>query len=288
MAASARGLLIRIPLIGRCVLVVIRLKTALTYFKKPLRELAWWLFRSRETTNFTYDLDPLNRRYLAAFTAHVTNKPEREILGYLADIEADDDLREHIRTLTKRHAQHGLADAAARYGRRIAWYAVVRAVKPRVVVETGVDKGLGACVLTAALQRNHEQGYRGYYFGTDDNPRAGYLLDGRYAEFGRVLHGDSIETLRALDRKIDVFINDSNHSAEYEAGEYQAIRGKLSPRAVILGDNAHVTDALINFAHQTGRAFLFFQEKPHAHWYPGAGIGAAFPGGKGSVVVSCG
>ena len=39
------------------------------------------------------------------------------------------------------------------YGRRLGWYALVRALKPRTVVETGADKGLGSCVLAALRLR---------------------------------------------------------------------------------------------------------------------------------------
>jgi hypothetical protein len=35
-------------------------------------------------------------------------------------------------------------------------------------------------------------------------PREGYLLRGDYASFGRFLYGDSAESLRVLDRHIDV------------------------------------------------------------------------------------
>ena len=79
-----------------------------------------------------------------------------------------------------------------------------------------------------------------------------------------------------LDSNIDLFINDSDHSAEYEEREYACVASKLSPQAVLLGDNAHVTDKLYQFAAATGRRFLFFSEKPANHWYPGAGIGAAW------------
>jgi hypothetical protein len=91
-----------------------------------------------------------------------------------------------------------------------------------------------------------------------------------------VIYGDSIATLREFPEEIDLFVNDSDHSAEYEYREYQAVAGKLGPRAVILGDNSHLTDSLYRFAGETGRCFLFFREEPKDHWYPGAGIGFAF------------
>ena len=102
-------------------------------------------------------------------------------------------------------------------------------------------------------------------------------MSGVYAETGKILYGDSIESLSQLDQKIDLFINDSDHSADYEYREYLTIKDKLAENAVILGDNSHVTDKLVLFSDFTKRNFLFFREEPSNHWYPGAGIGISFP-----------
>jgi predicted O-methyltransferase YrrM len=149
-------------------------------------------------------------------------------------------------------------------------------MKPKVVVETGVDKGLGSIVLCAALLRNRSEGHDGQYYGTDLNPKAGYLLCGKYSEVGKVLYGDSLESLRAMKNTIDIFINDSDHSATYEAAEYEAIVPLLSEASIILGDNSHVTPALLNFSRLHQRKFLFWKEEPINHWYPGGGIGFSF------------
>jgi hypothetical protein len=53
------------------------------------------------------------------------------------------------------------------------------------------------------------------------------------------------------------------------------IADKLSPQAIILGDNAH--DKLARYSEEQGRSFLFFHEEPSGHWYPGGGIGISFP-----------
>jgi hypothetical protein len=269
------------PLRG-IVLFLYRSKVALGYYRDPLKELLLWLFQSRETTNFTYELTPINRRYLAALIAHVLGKSYEEIFCYMAELEADTDLRSHIRTATE-VLHEETADPEARYGRRMGWYAMTRAIKPRVVVETGVDKGLGSCVLTAALARNTEEGFPGWYYGTDINPKAGYLLTGRYKQFGEILYGDSVTSLRGLDRFVDLFINDSDHSADYEHAEYETVASKLTAGAILLGDNSHCTDQLLAFALATGRQFVFFQERPDRHWYPGGGIGIAFSGAERSM-----
>jgi len=235
------------------------------------------LFTSREYTNYTYDLTDLNKRHLGAFVSTISLISPDRALEFIAELDHDEDLKSHVREAISNTGDGCFADRDIRFGRRLGWYAITRALKPRCVVETGVDKGLGACALTAALCRNEQEGFPGFYYGTDVNLRAGYLLKGRFAQRAKILYGDSIESLRVLDQEIDLFINDSDHSPTYEREEYQAIEDKLSRRAIVLSDNAHHTDELMRFARRTRRAFLFFQERPHQHWYPGAGIGAAFP-----------
>jgi len=80
-----------------------------------------------------------------------------------------------------------------------------------------------------------------------------------------ILQGFQQLSINRLDATIDLFINDSDHSAEYEEREYACVTAKLSPIAVLLGDNSHVTGKLYQFALATGRDFLFFSEKPAAN-----------------------
>ncbi|MGH8939556.1 MAG: class I SAM-dependent methyltransferase, partial [Actinomycetes bacterium] len=61
--------------------------------------------------------------------------------------------------------------------------------------------------------------------------------------------------LRSLDRPVDFFLHDSLHTREHEAAEYEAVAGRLTEQAVVLSDNAHVTDALPAWAEATGRRF---------------------------------
>ncbi len=266
----------KIPVLGRLVLMLLRLKGALGYCLPSLLRIIPWLFKSKEVANYTYNLTDTNKCYLTALIAHITGRNYDEITGYIREIQENDGLKQHIVTQTKKSEMSFWADSEARYGRRIGWYAFVRALKPKVVVETGVDNGLGSCLLTTALMMNKKEGFEGYYYGTDKNPQAGWLLTSDLKRFGHVLYGDSIESLRKLNEIVDIFINDSDHSAGYEENEYITISPKLSSNAIILGDNAHVTDKLLRFSLNTGRNFLFFQEKPLNHWYPGAGIGIAF------------
>jgi hypothetical protein len=270
--------IVRTPFVGRFALFVHRTRTALRYYYAPLFNLVKWLIHSNEHTNLTYNLEQKNKRYLAALIANLLGSDFSTILGYMEEAEGDPELKRHIEDATAASPFASLADREIRFGRRLGWYAFVRAMKPQVVIETGVDKGLGSCLLCAALMRNSEEGHEGRYFGTDINPDAGYLLSGKYSQYGRILYGDSIESLRSLNTQVDLFINDSEHSAEYEGREYEIIAPKLSEQAIVLGDNSHATDKLLDFSLNQGRRFFFFAEKPSDHWYPGGGIGISLPG----------
>ena len=233
---------------------------------------ARWLVASREHTNFTYDLTDRNREHLAWWTAGVAGQPVARMRGFIDEILGDDDLRAHVVEATRRSSRRGLADRTVRLGRRVGWYALLRALEPALVVETGTDKGLGSVVLAAALLRNG----RGRLTTMDVNPDSGYLVAGRYADVVDRVIGDSVETLRSGSEPVDLFLHDSLHTFEYETAEFTAVEPRLSARAVVLSDNAHDSDALGHWAERTGRTFGFFAEQPHGHWYPGDGIGAAW------------
>jgi predicted O-methyltransferase YrrM len=260
----------------RWLVMPIRLRSAIVYSFGRFSQVTRWLLKSREHTNLTYNLTELNLRYLAHFLGVVCNQPDSLMERYLREALDDIHLRSHIIRFTRESNRNYLADDEPRYARRIGWYAMVRANRPSVVVETGVDKGLGSCLLTAALMRNQNEGYPGKYYGTDINGKAGYLLQPPYDQFGEILYGDSIESLKKLDAAIDLFINDSDHSIDYEMKEFETVASKLSPNAIVVGDNSHFSDKLINFAAKTNRDFLYFHEQPADHWYPGGGIGVAY------------
>lgn len=262
-----------IPVIGRILLIPYRFKLTFPYLLDPVSSFLKWLLTSKEHTNFTYDLEELNKQYLATLIADITNHNFELVMSYIQELETDDALYEHIREATMKSDWRFIADTQVRFGRRIGWYVFARILKPKVIIETGVDKGLGSCLLTAALERNYQEGYEGRYYGTDINPRAGYLLTGEYKKHGCILYGDSIQSLKDFDGIVDLFINDSDHSAQYEAEEYKVISSKLSEGAVVLGDNSHCTNKLFEFSISTNRNFVFFGERPKKHWYRGSGMG---------------
>jgi len=230
-----------------------------------------WLVRSREHTNYTYDLTDLNRRHLAWFVANIAGIDINTTYGYLDEVLNDAALKRHIAEATRSSPRRWLAEPSARLGRRIGWYALVRTLKPQHVVETGTDKGLGSVVLAAALLRNGS----GRLTTIDNNPAAGYLIGGQYASVVDRTIGDSVDTLGSLS-DVDFFLHDSDHAAAYERRELETVAGALTVDAIVLSDNAELTDELAQWAEQTHRRFAFFDERPANHWFEGVGIGVAY------------
>lgn len=233
---------------------------------------AKWLVGSREHHNYTYHLTSRNIRHLSWWASVVSGASASTCLIWIKEILEDSELRKTYAAALASSHRSGLADAELRIGRRAGWYAVVRALQPETVVETGTDKGLGSLVLASALLRNGH----GRLITMDVNPAAGYLISDRYAAVTSPVIGDSIAGIKALDVSVDVFVHDSDHRPEHERSEFEAVEPLLAAGARVLSDNAHASDSLLRWAEASGRRFLYFQEEPSNHWYRGAGIGAAW------------
>jgi Methyltransferase domain len=267
---------LRYTAIGPLALAPLRLLRATRYYTPKLRQMLTWLCESREEGNYTYGITERNQIYLAHMLSVVSGCAYESVLPYLREPLEDLELRRHVVGFNRKKPYRYYSDARCEFGRRIGWYAMARLMKPETIVETGVDKGLGAVLLCSALLRNAREGFPGRYFGTDIDPQAGYLLAPPYDSVGQILYGDSIGSLKRIEA-IDLLIHDSDYSPDYERREYQAVAPKLTRRAVILGNKAHSSDELALFSEKHGRQFLFLREEPRDHWYPGAGIGFSYP-----------
>lgn len=236
-----------------------------------LRLSASWLIRARETMNFSYALSPLNYTQLGWFVAAVTGADIEQSLDWMDELETDDSLRAHVRDRLATNPDHRIGPSQPLWGRRVGWYALVRALRPTHVVETGTALGLGSCIIAAALIRNGT----GRLSTIDVDPDAGHLIAGPWAEVVDRYTDDSIARICSLDT-VDCFLHDSLHTYDQETAEFEAVAPKLTEHAMLLSDNAHETAALSDWARRTNRRYLFFKELPANHWWTGDGIGVAW------------
>lgn len=250
-----------------------RLKFGFGYFKAGLWHLIHWSTKRTERTNFYYPLLEKNYRELTASLGLVFRESPEIFEGFVNEILFDQSVKSHLARW--KIDRPDLRDSTLDFGRRVVWYAVARHLKPQLIVETGVHHGLGAVVLCSALLKNKAEGFPGNYIGTDIDPSAGSLLSDPFDSVGKILYGDSLDSLEKIEDTIDLFVNDSDHSADYELREYCAIERKLSKSAVVLGDNSHDSDSLRAWSANNNRAFVYLREQPSRHWYPGAGVGVS-------------
>jgi predicted O-methyltransferase YrrM len=247
---------------------------------RQISQMCQWAFTSKEYYNHSYHLTALNRDYLANYIAVISGQPLSLIEKYISELENDSKFCQALKQRTLASPDRHNCDVEPRYGRRLGWYALVRATKPRVVVETGIDRGLGTAVISNALQRNAEEGFHGIVYATDIVPDCGHLLVEPYKSSCREIIGDSVESLKKFSEPVDIFLHDSNHDPAYEWAEFLAIEPRLHSASLVMSDNSQQSPKLREFAARIGKTFLFFQDQPVDHWWPGDGIGTVFSPGK--------
>jgi Methyltransferase domain len=200
------------------------------------------------------------------------DRPRDEIAAYVREPKADTGF---VDELARRLASRADRNDEPRFGRRLGWYALVRALRPELVVETGVHDGLGSALLLLALRRNGT----GRLLGFDIDAASGWLVPDELRDRYELVIGDIGETLpRALDgERVGLFVHDSLHTYEHERFELELALGHADDRLVLASDNAHATTALANVCAEHGLRFALFRERPRDHFYPGAGLGLGLP-----------
>ena len=182
--------------------------------------------------------------------------------------------REHQAAVAQRGNGHSLG--AIGYTEGAYLYAVLRKVRPKVAVETGVANGFSTAFSLLALQANgdghlhsvdlpREVG-RDYEPGTfhEGEGRAGippgsepgWLIPRELKERWTLILGRTQEELPPLlERvgKIDSFMHDSEHSFECMWFEFSAAWPALRDGGILLSDDVNSTEAFPRFAAEQGR-----------------------------------
>lgn len=248
-----------------------RRKFAFGYYDGKIKLIESWSRKRTENYNFYYELTDKNINDLNHFLALMLECDVELVRKYSSELLNDIRLKAHVASFFA--SDPNMKDAKVAFARRLGWYIVIRQMKPKVVLETGVHQGVGSSVIASALIRNKTEGFDGEYIGVDIEPIAGILFTHPYSEVGRIEISDSITFLKSFQGKVDIFISDSDHSEEYEMAEYESFLPHLNSNSIIISDNSHANSVLADFSDKHNRRYIFFKEEPLDHWYPGAGIG---------------
>jgi predicted O-methyltransferase YrrM len=231
-------------------------------------------FKSKEHHTYTYRLSNQNRYYLILLVSKITGKDFATIKSYFEEVENDLALHQHIINTIKNSFYRNKKDLRSDLGSRIAFYAIIRANKPKVVVEMGIDIGYCAVVLCSALLRNKEEGSTGTYYGLDCDPNAGmFVWEEPYAKVTKILIGDGIESIGRIEGPIDFYYSDNGQPYDYEQVEFAALAPRIADQGVVVSNKAAYSTALAELALSKGRKFAYFKESPLDHWFQGTGLG---------------
>jgi hypothetical protein len=235
-----------------------------------------------EPANFTYEL--ANQDELGEWAAAVCGCEPGRADALIAEAQTDAELASRLRQATAGH--RWWSKPAPPFGKRLAWYAIARTVKPQLAIETGVHDGLGSLLLLRALERNQAEGAPGRLVSFDVNPAAGWLVQPRQHPLWELRIEPAttgLPEVLAAAPPLGVLIHDSLHTYENERAEFELAVPHLAENGVLISDNAHGTRALPDVCSDHGLLYAEFHERSRDHFYPGGATGAgwAAPPGDG-------
>jgi predicted O-methyltransferase YrrM len=176
-----------------------------------------------------------------------------DLCGFLKDPGAVA-IREHIaskQALLDRPASATMHDAGA--GLPDFCYVICRALKPRIVVETGVGSGVTTCFILQALADNNA----GHLWSIDLPPIGAEQFAGSFVPQylrGRwtLLRGRSRDVLPRLLQELpspDLFLHDSLHTTRNMTFEFRTAWQKLRAGGVLISDDIHMSKAFARFIY---------------------------------------
>lgn len=156
-------------------------------------------------------------------------------------------VREKLETRLK---AHGDPDSSVRLLAPSIIYTVVRALKPEVTIETGVENGISTYFILSALERN---GYGLLYSidisetldstGVKEGKKTGWLVPGGLKHKWNFLLGDSKEVLPKILselKSVDIFMHDREHTYEHMSFEFRTAWRYLHDGGVLLSDDIYL------------------------------------------------
>lgn len=237
---------------------------------KVTRNLPFVLF-DPEPDNFTYPI--ANEAELGPWVAEVAGcdlAPAERLVA-----EPADDLLLQTRLREATSGRWLWIKRSPAFGKRLGWYALVRVMRPALIIETGVHDGLGSMLLLRALERNEADGHPGRLVSFDVNPNAGWLV-GSHRLWDLRIQSSREGMPRLLEEagQVGMFIYDGWHSYDDERRDLELAAENLASNGILVSDDAQVTHALSDLCAERGLAYFEFQELPVRHFYPGAVLGA--------------
>src|SRR5688500_17664721 len=133
---------------------------------RPVRALRYALW-DPEVESYSYDV--ANTDELASFLAPILGVESHDVTRWTDEARTDP-------VLTRDRGFRWSSKRRQPLGNRTLWYPVIRATKPRLVVEAGVHEGLGWEMILVAIKRNAAEGHPGKLISFDIFKDTGWLV----------------------------------------------------------------------------------------------------------------
>jgi len=148
---------------------------------------------------------------------------------------------------------------------RIILYILVRLYHPDICLETGVFYGGNTSFILNALRKNDygalisidlpgneiDNSLRHHLVGnTEDVPDGlgtGFMVHNALKSRWVFIKGDSLTEIPKIDRKIDLYVHDSDHSFKFVMHEMSLMWDKMNSKGVILADDVDWSNGFYTF-----------------------------------------
>jgi hypothetical protein len=195
------------------------------------------------------------------FLASIANSTPRALRKFIDEPSRQVDFMDHLKGCIP--ALHETPDPICYlYAKKVLiQFALARAIKPDVIVETGVANGISSSYLLLACQMNGN----GHVYSIDiDNKeylpsgeRTGWIVPEYLRARWTLALGDAREKLPQLLAElgeVDIFVHDSCHSYEHMEFEFNQAYPRIRSGGLLMSDDVDFNSAFSDFVdlHQPG------------------------------------
>lgn len=210
------------------------------------------------------------------FLSKITNVPASEIRSFLNEPIQNPSFAAVLRGAEEFMKQTEF-ESADLYAKKILnQYAAVRALKPDLILETGIANGVSSSYLLLALENNRKGKLVSIGLNEQNYLPKGKSLGWVVPEFlkprWQVCVGDAAKLLPEVlagISQMDIFIHDSLHTYEHMLWEFETAYPKLRPGGLLFADDALWNPSFPEFSAQVGARYAtilrgvgFMQKNP--------------------------
>jgi len=156
-------------------------------------------------------------------------------------------------------------------GGLLTLYALVRKLKPEVMLETGVERGCTTTIFLYALHMNQKGKLISIDYCGQHPTWVGMYVPEDLKYRWQFIKGKTCNILPTIKDKVDIFFHDSEHTYDNMYYEYQWANKNVVDKGLILSHDIGANNAFFDFAHNYGYEYYF--------------INSFSPGGYGSGAI---